>query len=263
MIIKTTSHLINSLIAILLGSLFIVYAVPALSETTEVARTSKSISFTSSTEMDKASKDELLIQADADVNAPLIKQGYRAESSVAAARIVGASYISEGVMWIYDATTDLISDFDGDDFYHRFSVTIDADTQYERSNVYARLYLSYEGGPWNHYATSGVYAIYGDSELDAFVIETELGDGFPPGYYDVRIVLYDADIDASVVNYGPYDDTSLSTLPLEDSFYDDIYSGSYYPVETEVVIAGSASGSMSLWLLMVPALLTVIRRMVK
>lgn len=258
---KTTLQWVRGGIkGIILSSLLSFLSAPIMAEAAEEIRTSKSINFASSAEIDKATKDVLLKQAETNLNAPLIKQGFRAESSVAAVHVGGTSYDNQGVMWIYNASTDLISDFDGDDFYHRFSVTIDADTEYDVAYVYAMLYLSYEGGPWNHYSTSNAYHIYADSSHDAFVVETELGDGFPPGYYDVRIVLYDADTDASVMNYGPYDDASLSTLPLEDSYYDDGYSESYYPIETEIVIAGS--GSMS-WMLALPVLITVVRRLAR
>ncbi len=234
-------------------------SVPVIAAETGDTRTSKSISFSKSTEIDKASKDAQLKQADADIMSPLLKQGYRAESTVMALHITTTEYSSHGDITLYDASTELISDFNDDGFYHRFSVTMDVDTIYDTSYVYARLYLSYEGGPWNHYATSDAYHIYGDSELDSFVIETELADGFPPGYYDVRIEVYDADHDEWLLSYGPYDDASLSALPLEDSYYDDQYHTAMYPVETEVVVAAHG-GSMSWWLLVIPVLIAVARQ---
>ena len=242
---------------LLVGMLFVTLAAPVLAEDLSNSRSSTSISFTSSSALDTASKDERLSQADADVMAPLVKEGFRPESGPVGLHIETVITVYDDIT-LFDATTELISDFDDDGFYHRFSVEIDADTIYETSYVYARLYLSYEGGPWNHYATSDAYHIYGDSELDTFVIETELADGFPPGYYDVRIELYDADHGDWLLSYGPYDDASLSSLPLEDSYYDDHYRASVYPVETEVVIAGS--GSMGWWALIVPLLITLSRR---
>jgi len=137
-------------------------------------------------------------------------------------------------------------------------VLIDVDTVFDTAYIYAKLYLSYEGGPWNFLAASDNHHIHFDSELDSFIIETELADGYPPGYYDVRIEIYDADFDEWLLSYGPYDDASLSALPLEDSYYDDNDTVVIYPVETEIIIAGHG-GSMS-WLLMVPALIAVTRQ---
>jgi hypothetical protein len=238
--------------------LVVTLAVPVLAEDSATSRSSTSISYTSNIELDKDTKDTQLSLSEADVMAPLVKQGFRPESGPVGLHIETIVTVYDEIS-LFDASTELISDFDDDGFYHRFSVAIDADTVYDTSYVYARLYLSYEGGPWNHYATSDAYHIDGDSELDAFTIETELADGFPPGYYDVRIELYDADYDQWLLSYGPYDDGSLNSLPLEDSYYDDLYAAAVYPVETQVVVAGS--GSMGAWLLLLPGLLIAARRM--
>lgn len=229
---------------------------PLMAEEAVDQRTSTSISFTKIDELDKTAKDEKLKQADADVMAPLNKEGYRAESTIRASHADTGGIVE---MFIYDTTTELISDLNYDGFYHRFSVAIDVDTIYDTSYVYAKLYLSLEGGSWNHYATSQNYHIYGDSEADIFVIETELGDGFPPGYYDIKIDLYDADTGQWLMNYGPYEDGSLSGLPLEDSYYDDSYDVGAYPIETDIVVAGHA-GSTSWWLMLLAPLAFAARR---
>lgn len=232
---------------------------PLLASEANDTRTSQSISFSKSTELDKATKDIFLKQADADIKTVLDQQGFRMESTAKAVHIVTISEIHNADFILYDASTELISDFDNDGFYHRFNVLIDVDTVFETAYIYAELYLSYEGGPWNHYATSDNYHIYGDSELDSFIIETELADGFPSGYYDVRIEVYDADYDEWLLSYGPYDDASLSVLPLEDSYHDENDTVIIYPVETKIVVAGHG-GSMSCWLFLVPALIAVTRR---
>jgi len=219
-------------------------------------RSSTSISFEANNELDKITKDKQLKQADADVMAPLIKNGFRAESTVVGVHI---ELTSSGDVYVYDASADLISDLNDDGFYHRFSIAIDVDTVYEISTVYAKLYLSLEGGPWNHYATSENYHIYGDSESDIFVIETELGDGFPPGYYDVKVDLYDVYTGQWLANYGPYEDGSLSALPLEDSYYDDSYDGGIYPIETEIVVSRHASSVTWVLVLLIPIVIAVRR----
>ncbi len=231
----------------------------AMAATDSVNRTSKSISFVQNTQPDKLEKDTRLKQASAEIQAPLSKQGFRQESTAKALKIVTISSTSNTGISIYDAFTELISDFNDNGFYHRFSVIVDADTIYDTAYVYARLYLSFEGGPWNYYASSDNYHIYGDSDLDTFVIETELGDGFPPGYYDVRIELYDADFDSWLLSYGPYDDASLSALPLEDSYYDDQYPVTIYPVESQIIVA-SHGGAASAWLLLLPVIVSVLRK---
>lgn len=232
---------------------------PLMAEEAVSTRTSKSISFSNTTEFDKTVRDEELKKTDTDVNDALITTGSRTESIMMSfVESSSDSYITDSI--IFDASVELISDFNYDGFYHRFSVSVDADTIYEVAHIYARMYLSYEGGPWNHYATSDYYHIYGESELDRFVIETELADGFPTGYYDVRIELYDADSGVLLDVYGPYDDADLLELPLEDSYYDEGYETTQYQVETEIVVAGHGHGAMSWLLLAVPALVIAVRR---
>lgn len=233
---------------------------PLIAEEAVSTRSSKSISFSNKIELDKVARDEQLKQAESDVNEPLIKTGLRPESFAMAVYVESTSSTSAPDIFVYDASSELISDFNYDGFYHRFSVSVDADTVFETAYVYAKMYLSYEGGPWNHYATSANYHIYGDSELDRFVIETELGEGFPTGYYDVRIELYDADHNDWVDTYGPYDDADLLELPLEDSYYDEGYGAVEYQTETEIIVSGHGHGAMSWWLLTIPSLLVAARR---
>lgn len=256
MALKPTTQLIAWLSV---WSALVLVSEPLFAEEAVKDRSSKSISYSNSVELDKAAKDSALKETELDTMEPLLKEGFRLESTVMAAHIVTTDTVSHGDFSIYDASTTLISDLNYDGYYHRFSVTFDADTVYETAYVYARLYVSYEGGPWNHYASSDNYHINGDSDLDSFTVETELADGFPPGYYDVRIELYNADNGAYLLSYGPYDDASLSGLPLEDSYYDDQYGDSGHYIETEVAVSAHG-GSMSWWLLLLPLMIVLTRQ---
>ena len=195
-------------------------SMPLQAEETVSTRTSKSISYTTEVELDEATRKAELDKADTDIFDALVTEGFRPESAPA-------------------------------------GVYVDVDTLSSTSWVYAKLYLSYEGGPWNYYASSDDFHIHGDSELDIYVVETELAEGFPAGYYDIRIELYDAEYGDWLLTYGPYDDDSLSALPLEDSVYDDVYYSSAYT--TEVIVAGH--GGISVWLLAVFGIMGVARLM--
>jgi hypothetical protein len=129
------------------------------------------------------------------------------------------------VFSIFDAQTIISRDDDGDGFYHRIRLDFDADVASGPAWVYAKLYLSLEGGPWNLYYTTDVFQISDDLSDDAYTVTTRLLNGYPTGYYDVLIELYDADYDLLVVNYGPYEDDDLAVLPLEDFDRDDYYDG--------------------------------------
>ena len=76
---------------------------------------------------------------------------------------------------------------------------------------------------------------------------TRLLDGYPSGYYDVLIELYDADYDLLVVNYGPYEDRDLAVLPLEDSDRDSAWDSG---------TGGGGAAGAGIWLLALLGLIT-------
>ncbi|MES9833937.1 MAG: choice-of-anchor H family protein [Candidatus Thiodiazotropha sp. DIVDIV] len=156
--------------------------------------------------------------AEIDIHEPMSVTGDRLKSlsrPMTTVQHLGLDYS------IFDAQTVISRDDDDDGYYHRLSVTFDADVSSGRAWVYARLYLSLEGGPWNHYYTTETFPIDADSTHDDYEVVTRLLDGYPSGYYDVLIELYDADDELWVSEYGPYDDQDLAVLPLEDSYRDD------------------------------------------
>lgn len=256
MLIKLTKKTSSKLALALCVSIISTYA---YANNTDSSMMVKSISYNVSTDIDENSKTRQLKLETAEIMQPLVKQGFRAESNMLSSKSESISYTLINDYTIYNVSTEIISDFDYDGFFHRFSVTVDADTVFNTSYVYAKLYLSYEGGPWNYLTSSNAYHIYGDSELDSFTIESELVDGFPAGYYDVRIELYDADYNHLLLSYGPYNDSSLSSLPLEASYYDDNHITEIYPIQTDVIVTGR--GATNLWVLIIPIMILLARTM--
>lgn len=190
-------------------------------ETLQDARVSTSVSYLAT---EKKSADFNATKA--DVMPALKKFGFRKEVQQLE-KTVQSKSCGCGA-FVFDTTTVLLSDLDNDGHYHRFKVAIDADsTDIHGEWVYAKLYLSLEGGPWNHYATSGDFFIKGHTSLDEFVVETELAEGFPTGYYDIRIELFDASFGDWLDTYGPHDDGALNAIPLEDAERDDNYGYGY------------------------------------
>jgi hypothetical protein len=179
------------------------------------------------------SSAEQMDQAPVDELPALIQGGSRMES---AARTT--AHPTGRIFSIFDAQTVISRDDDDDGFYHHLRVSFDADVADGTAWVYARLYLSLEGGPWNHYFTTDVFPIEGDASGDDYVVDTRLLDGYPTGYYDVLIELYDADYDLLAVNYGPYEDRDLAVLPLEDSYRDEDYAN-----------GGGGAMGLGVWLL--------------
>lgn len=156
--------------------------------------------------------------------------------------------------WIYAADVDLFNDHDQDGFFHGIDLLFDADTFFAEADVYAVIYLSLDGGPWNEYAATENFTIFGATSDDEYVVVTELLSGYPSGSYDILIELFDAFDDTFVASYGPEDTSELAFLPLEDADRD--------VAPTTVVVTGGG-GSMGLALLALmfgAALTTALRR---
>lgn len=143
--------------------------------------------------------------------------------------------------YIYDADVVLFDDFDSDGFSHFLSVRIDADTLRDSAWVYAELYLSADGITWEHYHSTEDFWIGGATGDDEFFVETSLISGYPTGYYDLLIELYDADFGTYSDEFGPNQSAGMELLPLEDSTQD--------PEPVEVVFVDGGGGAFGLaWL---------------
>ncbi|MDH3304920.1 MAG: choice-of-anchor H family protein [Gammaproteobacteria bacterium] len=147
--------------------------------------------------------------------------------------------------WFYTADVELFTDRDRDGYYAGIDLLFDADTYYDVAEVYAVIYLSYEYGPWNEYAETDNFTIFGASSGDEYIVETDLVAGYPTGHYDILIELYDAYDNAFVAEIGPEDTSELSLLPLEDSTRD-----APGPVTTQVVVSSGGGGSLGWFLLL-------------
>lgn len=161
--------------------------------------------------------------------------------------LLSAGASASGDHWIYDADVVLFDDFDGDGFYRFLSVRIDADSLRSSAFVFAELYLSPDGKNWEHYHTTEDFWIGGETSDDELFVETELVTGYPTGYYDLLIELYDADFLTFSDEFGPYQSDAFALLALEDASYD--------PEPPVITVVDGGGGSFSLlWL---PALLAV------
>ena len=144
--------------------------------------------------------------------------------------------------WFYTADVVLFNDDDADGFYWGIDLLFDADTWYDVAEVYAVVYLSYEGGPWNETAVTDSFLIFGATGDDEYVLVTELMSGYPTGHYDVLIELFDSYDGEFLASFGPGDTSELSFLPLEDFNRDEPFADP--PV---VVVRGGGGGAVSWW----------------
>lgn len=146
--------------------------------------------------------------------------------------------------WFYEADVVLFNDADGDGYYHGVDLLFDADTYFAFAEVYAVVYLSLAGGPWNEYAVTEDFAIFGASADDEYVLITELVAGYPTGSYDILIELFDAYDDSFVAWFGPEDTSELAFLPLEDAGRDTAV------IPGVIVVDRRSGGGSTGWLLL-------------
>jgi hypothetical protein len=145
--------------------------------------------------------------------------------------------------WFYTADVELFTDRDRDGYYAGINLLFDADTYYDVADVYAVIYLSYEYGPWNEYASTDDFTIFGTSAGDEYIVETDLVEGYPTGNYDILIELYDAYDGAFVAEIGPEETSELAILPLEDTGRDS-------PTGTTQIVVNSGGGGSLSWFLL-------------
>lgn len=157
--------------------------------------------------------------------------------------------------WIYDADTDLFYDYDADGYYHYLRVWFDADTSFIDARVQARLYLRRPGGSWQLYFVTNPFTITGSAGFDDYEVETELVSGYPTDEYDVLIELYDADFGDFVADYGPFDSSAFSLLPLEDTIADNAT-----PPTVTISRGGGGSASWAMLLVLLFALSRLLHR---
>lgn len=141
--------------------------------------------------------------------------------------------------WFYATDVVLYSDLDRDGYFSGIDLAFDVDTVYSVADVYAVIYLSYDFGPWNEYAVTEDFTIFGASANDEYVVETDLVSGYITGDYDILIELFDTYDDSFVASIGPEDSSELSYLPLEDI-------GRDAPRETTIVVNSGGGGSITL-----------------
>ena len=155
----------------------------------------------------------------------------------------GVSMSPTADFWFYLADVELYGDSDRDGYYSGIDLLFDVDTYYSVAEIYAVAYLSYEGGPWEEYAVTEDFTIFGASGTDDYVIVTDLVSGYPRGEYDILVEVFDADTSEFLAWFGPEDTSELAFLPLEDMDRD------APATETRITVSSGGGGSMDLLLI--------------
>ena len=231
---------------LLTASMTVLAAAESTATTTQEQRTSRSLHFATGGRAND--RDSQKGSQSSDLYGEMTTGETRAKTTSKLADDSGAmaSFESRSFdFWIYDADVILFADEDHDGFYYGIDLLFDADTIYSSADVYAAVYLSYEGGPWNEYAVTEEFTLFGSSSNDDYVLVTELMSGYPTGDYDLLIELFDAVDGAFVASFGPEDSSELSFIPLED------FNRDAPVVETRITVSHGGGGALGIWMLLV------------
>lgn len=205
------------ILASLVVLLAMTISLPASAESPEVAadepRTSKSLHVRQGGRANRDNAAETF-----DIYEGLRQTGPRVNPSVSAKTGSGTAPAESSAFdfWVYEADVILFADDDRDGYFYGIDLLIDADTIYGEADVYAVVYLSLDGGPWNEYAATEDFTLFGTTGDDAYVLVTELMSGYPRGSYDLLIELFDAWDGSFLASLGPEESSELAYLPLED-----------------------------------------------
>ena len=187
------------------------------------------------------------------VSKPAAQQPENYAASPAAQKFAGVANRYDQTFEIFEADLRMLSDIDGDGYHHALNVLFDVDVSHGDATVYARLYLSRDGGDWSHYYTTDLFGIHSDDFADAYEVETELLDGYPPGYYDLLIEIYSLDhafmVTSKVLDYHYLGrDVRLEDLARDEAYYGETYYEEEY---IEYSHGASSAGALILLLLVV------------
>jgi len=228
------------LAATIVAASAVIFSANTFADTTDVGRTSIT---TQSTRIQR--DNGMTGTVTEDEHATLVIDGARSRSpgpTASSKATLQAAQTPNSDFWFYSADVLLFNDHDDDGYFHGIDLLFDADTYFIEADVYAVVYLSYEGGPWNEYAATEIFTLYGTESSDEFNIVTELLSGYPAGSYDLLIELFDAYDDSFVAYFGPDDTSELAFLPLEDADRDVVIVPDIIIVEEHHHGGGSTSG---------------------
>ncbi|MFT5503627.1 MAG: hypothetical protein ACI8XC_001338 [Gammaproteobacteria bacterium] len=193
--------------------------------------------------------------------APTSVAEYKPRGLAEVKEISGVANRHDQYFYIYDA--DLSSNFDDDNdgFYHSLTVSFDVDVTVDEAAIYAKLYLSHEGGPWIPYYTTDLFNIYEDSAFDRYEVTTDLVDGYPTGYYDVLIEVFSLNhayqVASEVLDYSYLGRETL----LEDFSRDEPLDYYYYDEYEEVSYShGAGNTGFTLILILILIQVTIVAR---
>jgi len=159
---------------------------------------------------------------------------------------------------IHDITTTLTTDRDGDGFFSSFNMSIDVDTVYAESLVYAQIYFLNEYNEWELEFTSSDVSIFSNSSNDSIDVDFHWQSGYPTRHYDFKVVVIDAFSQQRLFETGR-NYAGLNALPLESSSVDNTANQPPVSFTNSTTSSGAGGGAFGSYAIILLCLLIAIR----
>lgn len=163
--------------------------------------------------------------------------------------------------WIIGIGTLFYRDNDEDGYFSGISLSIDADTDYEQTEIYASIDAQPTFGARERLLTSANFTIYANQLSDEYRIDIDLLTNYQTNNYDLYIKLHDAYDHRVLDSVSAGEFSNLYRLPLESQDRDLPYVNEHEidpayhhtppsaPVDTDVRVVEFA-GSSGIFLIM-------------
>lgn len=151
----------------------------------------------------------------------------------------GSLFDQDNELSIYSLTIQYHQDADNDQYYENFTLAIDADTTYGYQNVVADILIDGQ-----LFYSSNAFTIYADSTEDKQYFDINLQSGFVSSYYDIEVILRDANDGHELHYINSNSWANLANLALESQEY---IQEEY--VEVEVIHSSGSVGYILMVLL--------------
>ncbi len=120
-------------------------------------------------------------------------------------------------IWISDIGTLLFDDADGDGYHSGFSLTIDVDSEFGDTEVYAKIYLEPADEAAIFLHKTSQFTVYGTTIGDEYRVDSELRNNYAAKDYNVAIDIHDAWTDKLLDTATARGFENLNRLPLESA----------------------------------------------
>lgn len=143
----------------------------------------------------------------------------KSQKSTRAATYNGVQANAQTEIHLFDVWFDLLTDSDGDGYYAKLNINFDLDTIFSEHEIYVVGQLDNQ-----QLFKTDAFTLHGNSGDDSYQTTVLLTEGYSSNYYDLTLIVYDAETNQMLVQYSSNNNDLFEDLYLEDAMLDDPFS---------------------------------------